>query len=309
MKYKVQMQPQIPLVTEKQLLNAITNVLSQYITETDPYILFNGLLTRLLEITSSEYGFIGEIFFTAEKTPYIKSYATTNIAWSDETRKLYEENRKKGMIFDKPDSLYGAVLKTGQLVISNRPAEDPRRYGIPKGHPSLDAFMGLPFYGGGKFLGVVGLANRKNGYQETLAESLQPFLTTCGNLIHGYRNNLKHQQVEIELNRYKQRLSKLEQTINLGAGYEFCQSTSALIKDGQPVLLTRKELFLLDQLVSMPNRPVQYQTLEAHIWGKIVIGESSLRSLVRRLRKKAPELSITTASGIGYMLQVPVSAV
>jgi len=60
-----------PQLSEKQLLNAITSVLSRYITETDPYILFNGLLDKLLEITESEYGFIGEVFFSTEKVPFI----------------------------------------------------------------------------------------------------------------------------------------------------------------------------------------------------------------------------------------------
>lgn len=292
-------------VTEKQLLNAITGALSHYITETDPYILFDGLLSNLLEITESEYGFIGEIFFSTESKPFIKCYATTNIAWSDETKILFEETRKKGMIFDKLNSLYGSVLKTGQLVIANMPAADPRSYGLPNGHPPLNAFMGLPFFGGGEFIGVVGLANRKNGYHESLAESLNPFLTTCGNLIQGYRNNLKHQQIEVELERYKERLIKLDQNIPLGSGYEFSHLTTTLIKDRHPVLLTRKELDLLDLLVNNSNRPVQYQALEAHIWGNVLVGESSLRSLVRRLRKKVPTLSITTASGIGYMLEIP----
>ena len=224
-----QSEPQIP---EKLLLNAITTVLSHYITETNPYILFNGLLETLLEITNSEYGFIGEVFYTDENKPYIKSYATTNIAWSEKTRCLYKKTKQKGMIFSKINSLYGSVLKTGQLVISNNPATDPRRFGLPEGHPPLNAFMGVPFYAGGKLLGCVGIANRKNGYHKTLAESLQPFLITCGNLIQAYRNNIKHQQVETELHRYKKRLSILDKNISLGSNYEFNHSHLTLTKNG-----------------------------------------------------------------------------
>jgi len=289
-------------VPEKQLLNAITTVLSHYITETDPYILFNGLLDTLLEITYSEYGFIGEVFYTEEKQPYVKSYATTNIAWNDETRALYDENKRKGMLFSRFDSLYGAVLKTGQLVISNQPASDPRRCGIPPGHPPLNAFMGIPFYGGGELLGMVGIANRKTGYQKELAESLQPFLISCGNLIQAYRNNLKNQQVEAELSRYKERLLVLNQSVSLGAGYEFKQSPSSLLKNGQPVLLTKKELGLLEILAINRNFPVPYLSIEKHIWDNVIVGESSLRALLLRLRKKLPELSIKTVSGMGYML-------
>ncbi len=291
-------------ISEKLLLNAITTVLSHYITETDPYILFNGLLDTLLDITESEYGFIGEIFFTKEKQPFIKSYATTNISWSEETQCLYEKTKRNGMIFSKPNSLYGAVIKTGQLVISNAPASDPRRYGLPKGHPPLNAFMGIPFYGGGELLGMVGLANRGSGYHKILAESLQPFLITCGNLIQAYRNNLKHQQVETELNKYKKRLLILDKSTDLDSGYCFNHSPLRLTKEQHTISLTRKELKLLEILIIHANVPCPRSLIEEHIWANVIVGESSLRSLLRRLRNKLPEISIKTISGVGYMLKI-----
>ena len=292
-------------VSEQQLLSAITTVLSQFITETDPYILFNGLLDVLLEITDSEYGFIGEVFYSEDKQPFIKSYATTNIAWSEETQQLYNKTKQKGMLFSKLDSLYGSVLKTGQLVISNNPATDPRSGGLPHGHPPLNAFMGMPFYGGGKLLGVVGVANRASLYQKSLAESLQPFLISCGNLIQAYQNNVKHQQVEIELKKYKQRLLILDDNVVLGFGYVFNYSPQTLIKDDKPVLLTKTEHGLLEVIIINKNLPVRYITIQNTLWADVIVGDSSLRSLVRRLRKKLPELSIKTISGIGYMLTIP----
>lgn len=299
-------------VSEKSLLNAITSVLSHYITETDPYVLFNGLLDTLLEITASEYGFIGEVFYSQERVPYIKSYATTDITWNQETKALYEETKRKGMLFSRLDSLYGAVLKTGQLVISNQPISDPRRCGIPPGHPPLNAFMGIPFYGGGELLGVVGIANREGGYHQALADSLQPFLLTCGNLIQAYRKNIKNQQVEAELSRYKERLQDLDnsplnknlvnQPILLGNGYQLYHAPLALIKAGKTIALTQKELSLLEILTHNVNLPTPAIEIEKHVWKEVIVGESSLRTLLLRLRKKLPELNIKTVSGVGYML-------
>lgn len=299
------MKPSESQISEKSLLNAITTALSHYMTETDPYILFNGLLDTLLEITGSEYGFIGEIFYTDKNSPFIKSYATTNIAWSEETRHLYEKTKENGMVFSKINSLYGSVLKTGQLVISNQPASDPRRYGLPPGHPPLNTFMGIPFYGGGELLGIVGLANRKTGYHKLLAESLDPFLITCGNLIQAYRNNLKHEQIEAELHKYKERLLIFDKATSLGDNFEFNHSPATLTKNGHTISLTKKELKLLEILVMNRNLPTHYSLMEKHIWEDIVVGESSLRSLLRRLRKKLPELTIKTVSSIGYMLIIP----
>jgi hypothetical protein len=142
------MKPTKPIIPEKEILSAVTTALSHYIAETDPYILFGGLLDSLLEMTDSEYGFIGEVFYNDRNQPYLRNYTTTDIAWSNETRQLFESAERKGMIFSKLDSLYGMVLKTGQLIISNNPAADPRCGGLPAGHPQLNFFMGIPFYGG-----------------------------------------------------------------------------------------------------------------------------------------------------------------
>ena len=291
--------------TDRSLLLSVSSILPQFITETDPYILFGGVLDSLLELTGSEYGFIGEIFHAEEGGPYIKSYATTNIAWSPETRCLYEETKKHGMVFSRLDSLYGAVIRTGQLVISNRPADDPRSGGLPPGHPPLHSFMGMPFYGGGELLGVAGIANRAGGYQQTLAESLRPFLTVCGTLIQGYRNNLRNWRNEQELDRYRQRHPGSRGGIALGAGYVFFCSPLALMLNGIPVVLTKKELSLLNHLVENSNRVAGTPGIERVVWLGRLVGESSLRSLMRRLRDRAPNLSIRTVAGVGYMLVTP----
>jgi DNA-binding winged helix-turn-helix (wHTH) protein len=296
-------------IPEKQLLELIATVLSHYICETNPYILFNGLLEALLEITSSEYGFIGEVFHDDGNHPYIKCYATTNIAWDSDTRKLYEENRQKGMLFSKLDSLYGSVLKTGQLVISNAPASDPRSGGLPRGHPPLNTFMGLPFYAGGKLLGMVGIANRKNGYDREIADALHPFLVACGNLIQAYRNNRKRQHAEQELDEYRRRMPAEARDIFLGQGYRLSRSPTSLSHDDIPVLLSRKELLLLEILALNLNRPVAGSDIETHVWPDTIVGVSSLRSLMRRLRPKLPGLEITTLSGVGYLLTGPEQTV
>ena len=289
-------------ISEKLLLKAITTALFRYIAETDPYTLFNGLLDTLLELTGSEYGFIGEVFYDDKQAPYIKSYATTNIAWSEETQRLYEETKRKGMIFSKPDSLYGAVLETGHLIIANEPANDSRSCGVPHGHPPLNSFMGIPFYSGDTLLGVVGIANRENGYHQSLAKSLSPFLDTCGILIQAYRNNIKKQQLEKNLEHYQRQLSMAEETVPLGFGYTFTLSPPSLLKNASPVLLTRKEIELLRMLVEKRNQVVHTSELEGTIWEGIIVSESSLRSLMRRLRQKLPEIEIKTVRGFGFML-------
>lgn len=313
----------VQLAKHCELTNAITQALTQFIAEANPYILFNGLLDNLLRLTESEYGFIGEVFYNNTGQPYIQSYATTNISWSKETSELYQKTEKQGLTFSKLNTLYGEILKTGKFVISNDPGNDPRSGGLPKGHPPLNRFLGIPFFSGDSLLGVVGIANRQSGYDESLIEYLQPFLSTCGNLIQAYRNNQQRQMVEQELLSYKRRLSALmakrteaeekqlasnDETdtadIILGHGYTYIESQHALMLNNEVLPLTKKESLLLQLLVEHRNKVTDHRTIESFVWKDVVVSESSIRALVLRLRKKLPEITIKTISGIGFLLAV-----
>lgn len=301
-----------------ELLETISRTLSKYITESNPYVLFNGLLDDLLALTDSEYGLIGEVFYSSEGLPYIRSYATTNIGWSEETLRLYEQTADKGMVFAKLDSLYGEVLKTSKPVISNNPSQDPRSGGLPHGHPPLNSFLGLPLCNGYELQGMVGIANRPQGYDQSLIDQFSPFLSTCNNLIRAYRNNVRRRQVEDELLSYKKRLASLmfqradqEQptrqspsvaVLQLGDDHSYQLDNRALLFRQQQVHLSRKEALLLHALALKLDQVVPYLELERQIWPTVIVDESSLRSLLRRLRQKAPSLTIKTVAGIGCML-------
>ncbi len=181
------------------LLRAISKAQSEFITNTDPRDLFDRLLSNLLAITRSEYGFIGEVFYEPDHTVYLKTHAISNIAWDAETRKFYEENSPRGLEFRNLNSLFGAVLRRAETVISNDPDNDPRSGGRPPGHPPLKAFLGLPFFSGKEFIGMVGIANRPGGYDEELVTFLNPFLSTCGNIIQAFRNDRLRMQAEKSL--------------------------------------------------------------------------------------------------------------
>ena len=202
-------QAEADLQQSNRLLQAISWIQTQFLADTESAILFDGILDRLLELTESEYGFIGEIFWATDGSPtmeesymkvrgqpYLKTHAITNIAWNEETRAFYAENAPKGMEFHNLQTLFGAVIVTGQPVIANSPSTDPRRGGIPDGHPPLNAFLGVPFFKNDTITGMVGIANRAGGYNETLVDYLQPFLATCSRIIEAYKSERQKQQTE-----------------------------------------------------------------------------------------------------------------
>lgn len=181
------------------MLEAIRQAQSRFIVDATPRESFGDLLNILLAITESEYGFIGEVYSKPDGAPYLKTHSITNIAWNAETRALYDRHAAQGMEFHNLKSLFGQVLATQEPVIANDPATDPRAGGLPPGHPAMSAFMGLPLFFNASMVGMIGVANRPNGYTTELVDWLAPFLNTCATLIVGHRNSRERAQAEQSL--------------------------------------------------------------------------------------------------------------
>lgn len=180
-----------PSAAEHLLLECIRRAQQQYIDVIDARDLFNELLNNFLELTESGFGFIAEIRHDENGAPFLKSRALSNIAWNKATRTLYQRQALQGMEFRKLDSLFGAVITSGEALIANDPQHDPRRGGTPKGHPALDCFLGLPLSYRGRLIGMVGVANRPGGYDHALIDYLAPLLETTATLIKAYHNQVQ----------------------------------------------------------------------------------------------------------------------
>ena len=169
-----------------RLFRAISTASQQYIREGNVDETFAIVLNEVLDITESEYGFVSEVLYEPTGEPYIRTYALTNIAWNDEMRAIYDA-MAPNLEFKNLKTLFGAMLTTGEVVISNDTATDPRRGGLPPGHPPLDRFCGLPIHHSGELVGMIGLSNRPQGYDLEMVEFLEPFLAACGNIIVTWR--------------------------------------------------------------------------------------------------------------------------
>lgn len=186
--------------TYNDLLHTIQNVQTQFIFKMSQQEVFQNLLHDLLTLTNSEFGFIGEILHTDDGKMFLRDRAITDISWDEESRKTYEKFAKdKGLDFHNIKGLWGSVILTGEPVISNDPANDPRRSRLPEGHPRIDSFLGLPFHYEGEVIGMAGLANRPGGYDKEFVDFLQPYVTTCAHIIEAFRNERRRRSAEQQL--------------------------------------------------------------------------------------------------------------
>lgn len=163
------------LEQSNSILQSIAAAQSSYIQHGERKKWWDDVLSQILQISKSEYGFIGVVGEDSDGI-YLKTKAITNIAWNAETRELYERNLAKGMIFRNMNTLFGRPIIENKLIISNDVAMDPRASGRPSGHPPLNSFAGIPIREDKKIVGLVGLANSPNGYSMDDIETLKPVI-------------------------------------------------------------------------------------------------------------------------------------
>jgi PAS domain S-box-containing protein len=223
-------------VSPQDLAGIIGRVQSRYIRAAPPREVFDPLLTDLLAWTGSEYGFLADVLHDERGAPFLRIEVLTDIAWNDQTRALMARHKRGGpgdaLEFHNLDTLFGAAVKSGEVVISNDPLHDPRRAGMPGGHPGLRAFLGVPLFHGGEMVGMLGLANRAGGYDQALVDRLQPLFASAAAIMGAVRAERARRAAEQAL---RQQQEQLQATFDL-AGVGIVQ----LALDGTPRMVNQR---------------------------------------------------------------------
>jgi diguanylate cyclase (GGDEF)-like protein/PAS domain S-box-containing protein len=196
------------------ILQTLSDVQRNFLLNRDVETTFEHMLNPLLNLSDSQYGFIGEVLINEAGQPYLKTHVySSNIVWDANTRHLYENTLQSGLEFHNLNSLIGAVMTSGKAVLTNDARHDHRCAGLPAGHPAIDSFLGLPIYQGNDMIGMIGLANRPGGYNLEIAASLDPFLSTCAALLTGYRAERKQQAMQAKMLESEERFHMLADSL------------------------------------------------------------------------------------------------
>ncbi|NUN62365.1 MAG: EAL domain-containing protein, partial [Burkholderiaceae bacterium] len=193
---RARQQAEAMLARQHRLLQAISQAQGLFIASAPPRAAFEALLQEVLVLTQSAFGVVGQVEHRPGQAPLLRVHAITDISWDDASRARYAQVAEQGMVFDNPQSLVGAALISGEPLISNQPASDPRSGGLPHGHPPLTAFMGLPIHAAGQLVAMVGVANRAGGYSSADVHFLQPLLNSVGQLEMARRADIERREVE-----------------------------------------------------------------------------------------------------------------
>ncbi|MCU1718875.1 PAS domain S-box protein [Pseudomonas sp. 5P_3.1_Bac2] len=198
----------------RQLLAMISQAQAAYINAHNQHEAFDALLERILQITASQFGMIGEILHDQRGAPYMRTFAI-NIQALGDSFSEYHQLARSGLEFKNPYSLFGQVIRSGQPLVTNAPSQHPHSGGTPQGHPPLHSFAGLPLHANGQLLGVLALANRPGGYPADFVEQLQPLLTTLGQLFQALQRDRQRELAQQRIQRQQRVLQLLNEVAAL----------------------------------------------------------------------------------------------
>src|SRR3990167_4257701 len=177
----------------RQLLAVIAETQAAYINAQNQREAFDALLKRILVLSDSQFGLIGEVLHDGQGAPYLRAYAVSYQASRD--------LRRADQSAPDLDELLEQALHSNSPLLRNMPSAAPQPAGPAEPSPLLQAFAGLPIHANGQLIGMLGLANRAGGYDQAFVEFLQPLLATLGQLIEALRRDIQREQAQHSLQR------------------------------------------------------------------------------------------------------------
>lgn len=144
----------------------LTAAFNQMNSAKDIYELSDITMKYTLELTHSEFGFVGYI---DPKNGFLTCPTLT--------KEIFPESKIEGktLVFEKAGGLGGIVLDTNRSLVANDPMNHPGSVGTPPGHLPIRKFMGVPCMIGDRKVGMIALANKLIDYTKADLDVIENF--------------------------------------------------------------------------------------------------------------------------------------
>ncbi|HOW64637.1 MAG TPA: PAS domain S-box protein [Verrucomicrobiota bacterium] len=181
-------------------------------------------LSEAQRLTGSTCGWIGELNPTGR---------LDTIAFSVRKGVSFEHaGELEAQVNDmKSRGIFGQVLEDGRSLIANEPGKHPSRVGLPKEHPELSSFLGIPVKQEGRTIGIIALGNKPSDYTPHDQEAIETLSIALVEAIQRKRAEVKTAAPNEELRRWhdltlgrEDRVLELKREIN-----------ALLLNAGQPL--------------------------------------------------------------------------
>lgn len=117
------------------------------------------------------------------------------------------------------------------------------------------------------------------------------------------RNELKS-TLRLATHKMSTTVSIKNEYVQLGEGYAFDKPNNNLYFNDMPIKLSNKEEMLLRLLIESKNTIVSFSDIEHNVWSDKTVADSTLRSLIFRLRSKLNHKFIETVPSFGCRIEI-----
>ena len=125
-----------------------------------------------LTLTSSAFGFVGLV----NQSGRLDTIALSDPGW--EACRIPESSATQLVNDMELRGLFGYPIRERTSVLTNDPSSHPESCGIPEGHPDLHCYLGVPLVRGKNAIGVICLANKEGGYDESDQKIIEDLSTS-----------------------------------------------------------------------------------------------------------------------------------
>ncbi|MEJ2033615.1 MAG: GAF domain-containing protein, partial [Deltaproteobacteria bacterium] len=159
---------QMQLEQQRNREEAVNRILHAGLTSKTDEDLGESCLAAALDVTGSQFGFIGEI----GPDDLLHDIAISDMGW--DLCSLYDrEGQRRAPGNFHIHGVYGRVLLDGKGFFTNAPSTHPDSIGTAEGHPPLTSFLGVPLIRDARTVGMIAVANREGGYSFEEQEALE----------------------------------------------------------------------------------------------------------------------------------------
>jgi PAS domain S-box-containing protein len=183
---------ELQIKKNQKLLRSINQLFHESLTLESEKGIINKFLENAEILTESENGFFGE---------HDEKGTLNNIVMNHPNSKG-EPSKSMNMLKNMSmDGYWGETVKHGlSQIVNNTPSKHSTN--LPSKHPEIGSFLGVPFKHGEKTIGMIGLANKRDGYTREDQRNIE-------SLSRAFLEILLRKRAEIQMN---QTLKKLEKS-------------------------------------------------------------------------------------------------
>ncbi|MDD3324454.1 MAG: response regulator transcription factor [Sulfurospirillaceae bacterium] len=106
------------------------------------------------------------------------------------------------------------------------------------------------------------------------------------------------------LNTIAKTMLHINESVELGHGYQFDKKKRVLVKDGNSIFLTKKELLFISVLIKNLGVFVLHDDIKKQVWTNKKVTDSAIRTFIKRVREKTDKEFIKNIPGLGYKISI-----